>query len=261
MADDPRGMEGRMDIDRRRFLSATACLALTGLAGPLEASAPAAADENPIAPPWHPLTRSLLDRAGRANSADGTANTAQVERVIRDTAGAQGCANPPVIKWLADPSDAFYRLSRYGLDALLQMGTTGLWRGAAPSIPFDEESLDRSLVLSGLVADIVGAEEQDRALMAPKLLAKSNAIAGSSSIEAVFEVRAVAAQIGWLETSMPVAVAQAIANVELFLSSGFSEHDEPIHHQLRVFEAYEHGLLATWETPTAIICVPRTIAV
>jgi hypothetical protein len=28
-----------------------------------------------------------------------------------------------------------------------------------------------------------------------------------------------------------------------------------------VFEAYELGLLATWETPTAVICVPRLIAV
>ena len=97
--------------------------------------------------------------------------------------------------------------------------------------------------------------------MAPKLLSKSKAIAGNASIEALFEVRAVAAQIGWLETSIPMAAVQAVANVELFLSSGFSEHDEPVHHQLRVFEAYELGLLATWETPTAIICVPRTTTV
>jgi hypothetical protein len=93
--------------------------------------------------------------------------------------------------------------------------------------------------------------------MAPKLLSKSKTMAENAPAEAVFEVRAVSAQIGWLETCVPVAAAQAISNVELFLSSGFSEHGEPIHHQLRVFEAYEHGLLATWETPDAIICVPR----
>jgi hypothetical protein len=141
------------------------------------------------------------------------------------------------------------------------MGTAGLWRGAGPSNPFDEESLNSSLVLVGLVADIVDAEEHDRALMAPKLLAKSKAMAGNASAEAVFKVRAMAAQIGWLETSMPVAAAQAVANVELLLSSGVSQHHEPIHHQLRVFEAYELGLLATWETPSAVICVPRSIAV
>ena len=95
--------------------------------------------------------------------------------------------------------------------------------------------------------------------MAPKLLAKSKAMAGNASVEASFEVRAVAAQIGWLETCVPVAAAEAVANVELLLSSGFSEHDAPIHHQLRVFEAYELGLLASWETPAAIICVPRTL--
>jgi hypothetical protein len=109
------------------------------------------------------------------------------------------------------------------------------------SSPLDEESLNRSLVLGGLVADIVGVEHHDRALMAPKLLAKSKAMAGNASVEASFEVRAVAAQIGWLENCMPVAAAEAVANVELLLSSGFSEHDEPIHHQLRVFEAYELG--------------------
>jgi hypothetical protein len=141
------------------------------------------------------------------------------------------------------------------------MDTAGLWRRARPPIPFDEESLNLSLVLGGLIAEIVRVEDHDRALMAPKLLAKSEAMEGNVSLEALFEVRAVAAQIGWLETCIPVAAAEAVADIELFLSSGFSEHDKPIRHQLRVFEAYEHGLLATWETPVAVICVPRRVAV
>ena len=95
--------------------------------------------------------------------------------------------------------------------------------------------------------------------MVPKLFVKRQAMVGNASVEAVFEIRAVAAQVGWLETCLPVAAAQAIVNVERFLSSGFTERDEPVQQQLRVFEAYELGLLATWETPTAIICVPRPI--
>jgi hypothetical protein len=129
-----------------------------------------------------------------------------------------------------------------------------------PLISFDERSLDLSFALRRLVSDIVGVEHHTRALMAPKLLAKSHATAESASSEAVFEVRAVAAQIGWLETCVPIAAAQAVADVELFLFSGLSERDERIHHQLRVFEAYEFGLLAAWETPDAMICVPRPIA-
>jgi hypothetical protein len=167
-----------------------------------------------------------------------------------------GRAKPPVIKWLADPSGAFDHLSRYGLDALLRMGAASLWRRAGTSVSFDDRSLDLSFVLGRLVADIVGVKDHDRALMAPKLLAKSVAMARDAPAESVFKVRAVAAQIGWLETSMPVAATQAVANVELLLSSGFSERDEPIHHRLRVFEAYELGLLATWETPDALICAP-----
>ena len=61
----------------------------------------------------------------------------RVERVIRETADAQGCANPPVIKWLADPFSVFDHLRGYSLDldTLLQMGTVSLWRRAGPSPP------------------------------------------------------------------------------------------------------------------------------
>jgi hypothetical protein len=43
-----------MDIDRRRLLKATACLALSGLAGPLDAGIPAEAHEIPVVHSWHP---------------------------------------------------------------------------------------------------------------------------------------------------------------------------------------------------------------
>ena len=83
--------------------------------------------------------------------------------------------------------------------------------------------------------------------MAPKLLSKAGVIAENASAEAVFKVRAVAAQIGWLETCIPVAAAQAVTDVELLLSAGESE--KTINHQLNVFEAYELGLLATVGNP------------
>jgi hypothetical protein len=58
---------------------------------------------------------------------------------------------------------------------------------------------------------------------------------------------------------LPVTAAQAVAEIELFLSAGFAEHDELIYHQLKVFEAFELGLLATWETPDTMVCVPVTV--
>jgi hypothetical protein len=71
-----------MKIDRRSLLSATACLAMAKLVGPTFGHPrPSGSDE----PPWHPFTRSLLDRARRASSARGPVDTAGVERVIRDT--------------------------------------------------------------------------------------------------------------------------------------------------------------------------------
>jgi hypothetical protein len=47
--------------------------------------------------------------------------------------------------------------------------------------------------------------------------------------------------------------------VEMLLSAGESESSVAIDNQLKVFESYERGLLATWETPAELICVPRYI--
>jgi hypothetical protein len=92
--------------------------------------------------------------------------------------------------------------------------------------------------------------------MAPKLRAKSQPMSAGTSDGELFRVRAVSSQIGWLETSMADAAAVAVSTVELLLSVGGSESSVVVHHQLRVFESYELGLLATWETADALICVP-----
>jgi hypothetical protein len=55
----------------------------------------------------------------------------------------------------------------------------------------------------------------------------------------------------------PAAAVDALCNVESLLASGFSERSMPIYHQLLVFEAYEQGLLATWETSDAMVCSLR----
>jgi hypothetical protein len=218
-----------MKIDRRSFLLAAACLAMAKLVGPTFGQPrPSGSDE----PPWHPFTRSLLDRARQASSVDGPANTVRIEGIIRETALTQGWTKPPVIKWLADPFEAIAYLSQLGLDELLQMGNAQLWRRAGPKTDLDEDRLNSHLVLGGMIGDTVRASDHDRLLMAPKLLSKARVMAENASAEAVFKVRAVAAQIGWLETCIPVVAAQAVTDIELLLSSGVSE--ESLHHQLRV---------------------------
>ena len=108
-----------MKIDRRNLLWVTAGLAMTKLVGPASSQASLAGSD---AFPWHPFTRSLLDRARQASLVDGRANTALIERLIHQETVTQGYANSPVIKWLADPFDAFAYLGRLGLDELLQDG-------------------------------------------------------------------------------------------------------------------------------------------
>jgi hypothetical protein len=155
------------------------------------------------------------------------------------------------------PTDAFDHLSRYGLDALLDMGTASFWRRVQPPLPRDEETFDRAFEVLMMANELLGVDERDRALMAPKLLAKSIATSANLPNGEVFRVRAVSAQIGWLETSTADAAAQAISNVEVLLGMIESERSVAIDSQLIAFETYEHGLMATWETPDALICVPR----
>src|SRR4051812_21112879 len=102
--------------------------------------------------------------------------------------------------------------------------------------------MERTFELRGLTAETLRVDERDRLLMEPKLAARSKAAAAAgASTEATFRARAVAAQIGWLETSLPAIAADAVWRVEALPSSGESERSETIRHQLMVFEAHEHG--------------------
>jgi hypothetical protein len=58
---------------------------------------------------------------------------------------------------------------------------------------------------------------------------------------------------------LPGAAAGAIRAVEDLLSAGYAEGSMEICHQLMVFESFECGLLATWETPGALVCVQRSV--
>jgi hypothetical protein len=155
------------------------------------------------------------------------------------------------------PTDAFDHLSRFGLDALLDMGTASFWRRVQPPLPRDEETFNRTFEARMMANELLGVDERDRTLLAPKLLAKSVATSANLPNGEVFRVRAVSAQIGWLETSLAETAAQAISNVEALLGMGESERSMAIDSQLMAFEMHEHGLMATWETPDALICVPR----
>jgi hypothetical protein len=149
-------------------------------------------------------------------------------------------------------------LRDYGLDELLEMAPATLWSRAALPPRADDRSLTNTrCVRLEVVWHIVGVEEHDRALMAPKLFAKAAAMTGGISAEGVFEARAIAAQIGWLETSLPAAACHAVDEIDFLLTSGMPEDDELIRHHLRAFRAYELGLLATWETPEGVVCIAR----
>jgi hypothetical protein len=187
----------------------------------------------------------------------GATETRSVERIIHRLGEATGCERPLVIKWMDTPTDAFDHLRRFGLDALLDMGTSRFWLRTQPPAPRDEEAFERAFEVRMMASGLLGVDDHDRMLMAPKLLAKSRAMSANRSDDEIFKVRAVSAQIGWLETSMAEAAAQAISNVELLLSAGASEASVAIDNQLMTFEAHERGLLATWETRDALICVPR----
>ena len=244
-----------MDIDRRRILVGAVCTALTGAVGGRGVSPSLVEPDVSGTEGWHPLTRSLLERARRIGQGRYAPDRAMVERTIRQFADASGWTKPLVIKWTATPTDAFDHLSRFDLDALLDMGTASFWRRDLPPVSPDEETFERVFEVRMIANELLGVDEHDRTLMAPKLRAKSRAMAANLSDEEVFRVRAVSSQIGWLETSIADTAAQAVSNVEALLGMGESECSVAIDNQLKVFRSYEHGLMATWETPDVLICV------
>jgi hypothetical protein len=243
-----------VDIDRRRLLATATCALLTGTVCPARSLA---ARDVPDIGRCHPLTRSLLDRARRTGLGLGRTETRSIERIIHRLGEATGRERPLVIKWIDTPTEAFDHLCRFGLDALLDMGTSRFWRRTQPPAPRDEEAFERAFEVRMTANEFLGVNEHDRMLMAPKLLAKSRAISANRSDVETFKTRAISAQIGWLETSMAEAAAQAVANVEMLVSSGASEASIAMDNQLMTFEAYEHGLLATWEVPGTLICLRR----
>ena len=124
-----------------------------------------------------------------------------------------------------------------------------------PPVTTDEKLFDRCWSAK-LEADwLLDVRKAEQALMAPKLQAKSGVLSNNLSPEEVFQARAISAQIGWLETPVNASAAAAISNVELLLA--LNAQPESISHQLKVFQAHEQGLMATWETGDQIICVPR----
>ncbi len=242
-----------MDIGRRELLAGVAGFGLAGIVGPSALGFAAGGYSAVTGHPWHPLIRSLLDRAERAGQ---RLDRARVERIVHEVAGEDG---RPVIKWMESPERAFEHLLRYPLDELSQMPTAQLWPFPPPISAGDRDAEERSIELRWQANQALSIDEHGRALMLPKLEFRARAVASQSEPEAIFEARAIAAEIGWIETSLPGAAAGAILALENLLSAGHAEASEAIHHQLLVFEAFESGLLATWETPGEIVCVPMIV--
>lgn len=160
-----------------------------------------------------------------------------------------------VVPVFAAPARAFQHLCWYPLDELAQMPTAQLWPFPPPVLAATEDAEERSVGLYLQAVRVLRAEEHARALMAPKLSYKARAVASHSRPEQVLEARAFAAEIGWIETSLPGAAAGAIRAVEDLLSAGHAEGSMEICHQMKAFEAFERGLLATWETPDELVCL------
>jgi hypothetical protein len=238
-----------MELDRRQVLLTVAVTLATGGAR--------AGAERPEAelPECHQLTRSLIERARRASTATDRVDTDAIERVIRRMAEVSG--GLPAIKWMASPADAFDRLRRLK-SSDLGTGLAALWRVRRSCPPCTKDAFERSFRVRLLASEILRPHEHDRILMAPKLSAISETRRARASPAELRRVRADCFEIGWLETSLPAVAVEAICAIEALLASGEQHGSDAVRDRLRTFEAYELGLLATWEAQTEIICVPRS---
>jgi hypothetical protein len=247
-----------MDMDRRSLLAGgLVCACMAGLPDTFRLIEPVKEPDPVPEFELHPFTRSLIDTVSRS---DHDFDLLRVERLIRLRAETLGYHKPPVIKWLPDSRAAFDYLRRYELADLLRMENATFWREEDLPAIEDDQILDRWCVTRRFATEALRPDDHDRALMAHKLEAKRQLITRGADLDAVFEARAVTAQVGWLETSIGAAAVGAISNIDLQLAQGLSEVSVHLHHQLLVIEAYQHGLMATWETPTELLCVPWSAA-
>jgi hypothetical protein len=240
-----------MELDRRQVLLTVALTLATG-----RARAEAGRSEAEL-PQCHQLTRSLIERARRASDATNPVDTDAIERLVRRTAGASG--SPPVIKWMPSPADAFDHLRKLN-SSDLGMSLAALWRVRELCPPCNEDAFERSFKVRQLASEILRPEEHDLILMAPKLRAISEAKRTGASPTELRRVSAACFEIGWLETSLPAVATESICAIEALLVSGAQPGSDAVRDRMRVFEAYQLGLLATWETPAELICVPRIAA-
>ena len=141
------------------------------------------------------LAASLLDRARRIDRSL-PADEDAIERTIQQYADETGWTKPLVIKWLDSPTEVHQHLSGLGLDALLDMDAATFWRRCEPSVTADEELFDRCWSAKLEADRLLDVREAERALMAPKLLAKSRAMSNNLSPEEGFQDKAISAQIG-----------------------------------------------------------------
>ena len=195
----------------------------------------------------------ITDDGGLRGRTGKRVDRRRAERIVHEAAGERG---RPVINWMESPERAFQHMLRYPLRELAQMPAARLWPHPAAVSTRDHGAEERSIELHWHANQALRVDEHGRALMAPKLDFKARAVASRSRLEGILEARTIAAEIGWIETSLAGAAAGAIRATEELLSAGHAEDSVAICHQLRVFEAFEHGLLATWEAPEEIICVP-----
>jgi hypothetical protein len=239
-----------MELDRRQVLVAAAMALATG-----RARAGAGRSEAEL-PECHQLTRSLIERARRASTATNRVDFDAIERIIRRM--VQASKAPPVINWMATPVDAFDHLRKLNA-SVLGTGLAALWRVRRSCPPCDEDAFERSFRLRQLASEILRPDERDRTLMAPKLRSISEAKRAGASPAELRRVRAASFEIGWLETSLPAVATESICAIEALLASGALPGSDAVGDRVRVFEAYELGLLATWETPDELVCAPKTV--
>jgi hypothetical protein len=238
-----------MELDRRQAILS---VAMALVARPARAKPERSEAE---LPECHQLTRSLIERARRASTATNRVDFDAIERIIRRMARASKA--PPVIKWMAAPADAFDHLIKLN-SSDLGTGLAALWR-VRRSCPPCQDAFERSFRVRQLASEILRPDEHDLILMAPKLNAISEAKRAGTTPAELRRLRAACFEIGWLETSLPAVATESICAIEALLASGEPNSDAVLD-RMRVFEAYELGLLATWETPAELICVPRIAA-
>jgi hypothetical protein len=217
----------------------------------------------------HPLTDGLLRRARWMERRCGIRDRDRVESILDRRSEMSGKYLKPV-KWVERFEDVYWQLAR-NPSLVMDLGPNPFWAAGSDVLrdpdPSRWSDLRHSMAAKDQAKQYFGCDEHAAYFDAiasridEKVLPSINSWEGSwEEYEELFKARCQPFQIA---NEVASVASNSVGLIDLSIRLGHSAESERIGLLLTPIEAYESGLMATWETADEMICMltPETLGV